>query len=336
MSWTMESVDPHSEQWDQLLTNSEHLLFHEAIWSEVVREGVSSRVVAILFKEDGVPKSGAVGFLLGGYGINIAYFNFPYGGIIGSPPPSESLKKLLSDFAKQYSVCQIQFVGFPGAPAVISEDFEFARDTTHVLELNGVTPESLWEGYRRSRRQDIRKARERGITVEETSDMSDVDMVHDFYLQTMARTGGLARYKKSLLRAIVSKLGPKTRAHMYIAKMQGTPIAGMLLVDSKHLSHGLLMASSDDGLKHQPNKLMLHTAAERCTLKGLAGLDYMPSGQSASGVTNFKNLWGANEVKLRHATVVTKKYRAMAWRTAFAIAKKQPFRSILSMLRRMS
>ena len=62
----------------------------------MVREGVSSRVVAILFKEDGVPKSGAMGFLLGGYGVNIAYFNFPYGGIIGTPPPPKALEKLLA------------------------------------------------------------------------------------------------------------------------------------------------------------------------------------------------------------------------------------------------
>lgn len=336
MSWTIETTDHNGEQWKSLLANSDHLVFHEPIWSDVIREGVSSRCVCILFKENGAPRSGALGFLLGGYGINIAYFNYPYGGLIGSPPDGSQLEKLLSEFAEEHNVCQVQLVGFPGAPIYSGDHFEFTDDTTHILNLEGVTPDSLWQGYRRSRRQDIRKARERGITVEESSNLNDVDMVHEFYIQTMKRTGGLARYKKSLLRAIVSKLSPISRARLYIAKIEDRAIAGMLLVDSERMSHGLLLASSDEGLKHQPNKLMLHLAAEGCAEKGLAGLDYMPSGQSSSGVSNFKNLWGADEFKLRHSTLVTMKLRSQAWRAAFSLAKKQPMRSILSVLRRVS
>lgn len=336
MSWSYETTDPFGDDWAELLSKSEHLLFHEGVWSEVLRQGISPRSVCVLFKENGVAKCGAIGFLLGGYGVNIGYFNYPYGGLIGTAPPASELESLLNLFAQEHRVCQLQLVGFPGAANFEGEGFEFQDDRTSVLDLSGETPESLWNGYRRSRRQDIRKTKERGITIEETSDPEHVELVHDFYLQTMQRTGGLARYRKSLLQAIVAKLGPVSRARMYLARKDDTPIAGMLIVDSLDMSHGLLLACSNEGLKHQPNKLLLHTAAESCTLKGISRLDYMPSGQSAAGVSNFKSLWGAEEVKLRHATLITMRFRSFLWRSAFAMAKRQPMRSLLTMLRRHS
>ena len=336
MSWTVETTDPTGDDWVELLKNNYHLIFHEPVWTKVVRDGVSSRTICIVFKHDGQVMSGATGFLLGGFGINIAYFNYPYGGIIGTPPPARELQELLRQFARDHQVCQIQLVGYPNAPEYSGDEFEFADDETHILDLEGVTPESLWNGYRRSRRQDIRKARERGITVEETMNVDDVDLVHSFYLQTMKRTGGLARYKKQLLRAIVEHLQPLSRGRMYLARMNGQPIAGMLIVDSKNMSHGLLLASSDEGLQYQPNKLMLHTAAESSAEKRLDGLDYMPSGQSSSGVSNFKNLWGADEVKMRHSTLVTMKFRSLAWKTAFGLAKRQPMKTLLAALRARS
>ena len=333
MTWSIETADPKGDNWEQLLSQTDHLLFHEPVWSDVIREGVSSRTTAIIFRQDGQIMSGASGFFLGGLGIKLAYFNYPYGGIIGSPPPIDQLEPLLKKYAVDNNVCQIQLVGFPNAPDYNGNEFEFADDATHLLDLAGESPESLWSGYRRSRRQDIRKTRERGITIELTTDPSEIDLVHEFYLQTMKRTGGLARYKKELLRAINLHLSPLSRSHMYLAKLDGKPIAGMLIVDSTNISHGLLMACSDEGLQHQPNKLMLHTAAEHCTQTGISTLDYMPSGQSSSGVSNFKYLWGANEVKLRHATLVTMKLQSWAWKTAFGMAKRQPFRSVLSAIR---
>ena len=336
MSWSVETADPKGDSWNQLLGQTNHLLFHEPVWSDVIHDGVSSRTTAIIFKQNGQIMSGASGFFLGGYGIKLAYFNYPYGGIIGTPPPVDWLQKLLKQFAIENRVCQIQMVGFPGALDYSGNEFEFANDATHILDLTDVTPESLWTGYRRSRRQDIRKTRELGIEIELTTDQNEVDLVHDFYLQTMKRTGGLARYKKQLLRSIVKHLAPQARAHMYLAKLDSKPIAGMLLVDSANMSHGLLMACSDVGLQHHPNKLMLHTAAEHCTQKGISRLDYMPSGQNSSGVSNFKNLWGAGEVKLKHSTLVTMKFRSLAWRTAFGLAKRQPLRTILSAIRSRS
>ena len=334
MSWTIESTDPHGESWQHFLAENDHLLFHEGVWSDVVKDGIASRILCLICKQDGQAKAGALGFMIGGFGIQIAYFNYPYGGLIGNLPPTEILVDLLKEFCTAKGICQLQLIGFPGSVPFNSDEFEIQPDTTHILNLEGKTVESLWTGYRRSRRQDIRKAKERGITVEQISNDDEIDLVHEFYLQTMQRTKGVARYKKQLLRSIVHRLGPKGRARMYVAKINEEPIAGMLIVDSKRLSHGLLLAASNAGLKHQPNKLLLHTAAEDCTLKGMHGLDYMPSGQSASGVSNFKNLWGAEEVKLEHATLRTMPLRSFCWRIAYSLAKRQPMRMLLTLLRK--
>ncbi|MEM9411514.1 MAG: GNAT family N-acetyltransferase, partial [Planctomycetota bacterium] len=329
MSWTIETTSPDGRDWTSLLNSCHHLVFHEPIWSDVVKEGVSSRTVCILFRENGEIRSGAIGFLLGALGINIAYFNFPYGSVVGTPPPTDELVRLLQSFSAEYNICQIQFVGFPDAPRIEGDQIQLSDDSTHVLDLQGVTSEVLWTSYRRSRRQDIKKTRERGISIVESNKIEDVDLLHHFYLQTMRRTGGLARYKKGLLKAIARQLVPERRARIYFAMKSERYIAGMLLVDSKTMSHGLLLACSDDGLKEQPNKLMLHTAAESCCERGLSALDYMPSGQSASGVTNFKNLWGAEQVPILHATMTTKSLKSLLWRTAFGVAKREPARSII-------
>ena len=229
-------------------------------------------------------------------------------------------------------MCRVQFVGYPGGPDLGGSSAEVVEDSTQVLDTSGLTIESLWSGYRRSRRQDIRKIRERGVTVEETRDAADIDEVHACYLETMKATGGMARYKRELLHAIVEHVTPQS-GRMYVARHQGKVIAGMVVVDSARLSHGLLLAARSSARPQQPNKLLLHTAAERAITDGKDGLDFMPSGQSAQGVSKFKNLWGATTRPLQHHTFVVLPLRNWLWKTAYAMAGRPPFRAMLSYLR---
>ena len=334
MTWTWKVVDPDGAAWASLLQQQTHLVFHEPVWASVLARGVSSQVMALMLLQDEQPKAGALGFLISLGGVRIAYFNYPYGSLFGELPSGDELEKLLQAFADQYRVCQIQFLGHSTAPAMRGPRMEVTEDQTQLSQLAGMTAEDLWSGYRRSRRQDLRKIRERGVKIETAQTPADVAEVHRCYLETMQRTGGVARYRRQLLQAIVDHCEPAGCGRIYVARKDERVIAGMVIVESDGLSHGLLLAAENDARAHQPNKLLLHTALEEAIQRGQAALDYMPSGKSARGVANFKDLWGAESIPIQHHTLVTQPVRARLWRLAYATAGSPPMRRLISWYRR--
>ena len=334
MSWRVEQADPAGERWSALLARSDHLLFHRPEWAPVLAEGVSARTCCFLFAEDAEDRAGMLGCVVGGLGVSTGYFSFPYGGIVGTPPDAETLNGLLMDAGRMLGVAQVQLVGYPHEPeGATSTGHARVEDQTNVLPLEGLTPESLLAGYKRVRRQEIKRAMNRGVVIENRTDDEAISAVHRFYLETMARTGGLARYKRELIASAVKHLCPIGRARLTIASHEGEPIAGMLVVDSDEMSHGLLLVASSESRPLEPNKLLLHTAAEQAIGEGKKFLDFMPSGQSAKGVGQFKALWHTTEIPLVHRTVNVRPIRAAMWRGALAAAKREPFRSLIGRVR---
>ena len=76
--------------------------------------------------------------------------------------------------------------------------------------------------------------------------------------------------------------------------------------------------------------MLLHTAVEDAVRAGKEGFDFMPSGQSAKGVAQFKTLWHTEEIPLVHRTLVVQPLRAQMWKLMLGAAKRWPMRNLLA------
>lgn len=330
MTWAISQTDPSGSAWLSLCAENKHLLFHDSAWEPVLRAGVSDESLAFVITEDGKPRSGAMGVVVAAAGIRTGYFSYPYGGLIGSLPDNDTLRELLKELGRAHNLSQIQLVGYPGEPERDWSGFECTADQTNILPLEGLTPESLLASYKRIRRQEIKRAWKRGVAVEIRDDNDSIESLYRFYLETMTRTGGVARYKPALIRSIVEELAHRGLARLSVALHEGNRIGAMLVVDSDALSHGLMLVSSAEGRKFEANKVLLHTAVEDAIKAGKDGFDFMPSGQSAKGVAQFKTLWHTEEIPLVHRTLVVQPLRAQMWKLMLGAAKRWPMRNLLA------
>lgn len=330
MTWEITQTDPSGDEWRSLCAEHGHLLFHDSAWEPVLRAGVADESLTFAITEEGKPRGGAMGVVVSAVGIRTGYFSYPYGGLIGSLPDNDTLRELLKELGRAHNLSQIQLVGYPGEPDRDWSGFGRTPDQTNILPLEGLTPESLLTSYKRIRRQEIKRAWKRGVTVEIRDDNDSIDALYRFYLETMTRTGGVARYKPALIRSIVEELAPKGLARLSVALHEGNRIGAMLVVDSVALSHGLMLVSSAEGRQFEANKILLHTAVEDAINAGKDGFDFMPSGQSAKGVAQFKTLWHTDEVPLVHRTLVVHPVRAQMWKLMLGAAKRWPMRNLLA------
>ena len=155
--WTVDQIDPANPAWAELLAHTPHLLFHEPVWARVVSEGFAGDAVCLLIQQDGQPRAGVLGFVFVKLGMQIGYFTFPYGGLIGPAPPDGILARLLLDFGRRHGITQLRILGCPGGGPVPSTGFVEQADQTQILDLQDLNPESLWAGYKPNIRRDIRR-----------------------------------------------------------------------------------------------------------------------------------------------------------------------------------
>ncbi len=336
MTRSIREVDPAGPEWASFVAGADHLVFHEPEWAKVMGRGISDETCAFIIDEDGKPICGSLGVVVKAPLVRLGYFSYPYGGLIGNPPPANDLARLLKELGKRKRFAQIQLVGYPHEPAHDYSGFTQAADQTNILNIEGLTPESLLASYKRVRRQEINRAFKRGVKVEVRNDDESMGLLYSYYLDTMSRTGGIARYKPELIRSIVEELKPTNRVRLSVAHVDGQPIGAMLVVDSESISHGLVLVSSQEGRKYEANKVLLHTAVEDAVRAGKLGFDFMPSGQSAKGVSQFKSMWHTDEVPLVHRTLVVQPMRALMWRTMLGAAKRWPMRNLIALKRSKS
>jgi len=318
--WKIERADPRSKEWGLLLESSSHLVFHEPVWADVL-EADGREVLCGVLLEEGVIKGGFLGFIVGVIGCRVGYFGVPYGGIIGSWPEPELLAQLLRTFGKENRLARIQLIDFPGSGMNSLTGFEQSEDQTHLFHLADLSEDSLRKRYRRQLRQDLRKLESQGVIVRESEGDEAIENLYQHYLKTMRARGGLARYSLRWLSSIKKGVGESCR--LYLAELDGQVCGAMMVVDSQNHSHGLMLVSAPNGAQSSVNKLLLDTALRCAISRNKEWFDFMPSGSSAGGVTQFKKLFGAEEVTLRNHYLAISWWRDLVWRGLYAGARSR-------------
>jgi CelD/BcsL family acetyltransferase involved in cellulose biosynthesis len=191
---------------------------------------------------------------------------------------------------------------------------------THTLDLRPGF-ERLWEEAFSSKNRNVcRKADRAGVEVSEESTADGAAAYYALYATT-SKGWGYAEppYPQRLIGALV---GSGT-AELWLARLEGQPIAGALLLRG---SQDLLYWSGALDRERQavsPTNAVLRTAIESACARGIAYFDFGAS-TGLTGVEKFKASFGAQPCEYRSVELRSRAYAALEGVRAGLSAGRRP------------
>ena len=284
--------DPEVHQF--LLQNSPSF-YNKKEWFCVLQEGFNAPVVCYCLEEDEKIYLALPGIILDFKIMKMFYSNIPYGGFVGEMEYLPTFLPLLEKRLKKDHIHSIRIAKDSKAQFPEPEGYLREMAFTHLLNLDEMTEESLWENYKKRVRRDVRKAEKSGIRIDEARDLNEVDILFNLYLETMKRNEAYNVWTRNMLHAIYHRLVENGEAEFLLAKLEGEVIAGTILLFSPETVYYFFAASAQKYLSLCPNDLLVHHAICLTIRKGKRFFDLMTSHQRDVALMNFKEKWGAQK-----------------------------------------
>lgn len=166
--------------------------------------------------------------------------------------------------------------------------------STYVLEL--AEPQMVWKKLdRESVRWGVNKARKDGVTIRLDNTPKGLK-VFDYLNQRTKRNLGVPAHPIGFLSNITHKLSKFT--NLYLAEVDGTPIAGIVTCSLKDTVCYAYGASDSRYLRYRPNDLLIWQAIEESCKHGYRYFDFGRTSPKEKGLANFKKKWGTEQRKL--------------------------------------
>jgi lipid II:glycine glycyltransferase (peptidoglycan interpeptide bridge formation enzyme) len=87
-----------------------------------------------------------------------------------------------------------------------------------LVNVGGLTKKSLWAGYKKRVRRDVRKAEKSGVSLGEMKDAGQADQIFEIYLETMKRNHAVLDWNRRIIRISLEELFPQEYGKGYLAK----------------------------------------------------------------------------------------------------------------------
>jgi len=301
------------KEWDEFASQYTDSVFYQSIWSEVLKKGLGGQPLYFCLRENGRIVAGLPGVLLNFKIFKILYASIPYGHFIGDksyfPPLMESLNKELL----KRRVDQIRLTESPFSEPYAPESFAPVSARCTLLDLRGYDKEKIWEGYKKNIRRDVRRAQKSGVTIRHGDSEEDVHLFYKLYIASMERNQAMAKYPLRWFEAIHEIGAQKRLSSILIAELNGTPIAGTVLVYSTSCTHYLHNGSQYEFLKFCPNELLVHSSIENAVEKNISFFDFMGSDPRDLSLLRFKEKWGSQSKDLQTYVKDYHPFRSKIW-----------------------
>ena len=140
-----------------------------------------------------------------------------------------------------------------------------------VVRLDG-SEEDLWRRHAGKVRQNVRRARGQGVTVEIDPEGRRLDDFFDVYAETMERRGALAQYRfsRAFFEALFGDLGDDCR--LLHARAGGRVVSSELLLLSADVAYAFLGGTRAEAFALRPNDLLKHEEMRYARSLGRRGL----------------------------------------------------------------
>jgi hypothetical protein len=279
----------------RFLFENSSCLFNREEWFRVLQEGLKKTVVTYSLEKDGKIYLVLPGVIFNFGIIKMFYSNIPYGGFVGDFRLIPSSLVLFEKSLRRDGIHLIrigrnfnnEFRDLDG----YGQEIAF----THLIDLQGMNEEQLWNGYKKRVRRDVRKAEKSGISIHEATNPGEIDALFGLYLQTMKRNEAYNIWTKKMFYAIHRDLAQQGEAKILLAKLRDEIIAGIILLFSPDTTYYFFAASAKKYLSLCPNDLLVHHGICLTIMKGKRYFDLMASQKEDVALMNFKEKWGAQK-----------------------------------------
>lgn len=277
----------------QFLSENSTCFFNRKEWFSVLKEGFNVPVVCYCVEENGKILLALPGMVFNFGIIKMFYSNIPYGGFVGSFELIPKSLNLIEESLKKDGISVIRIGRNFNNDYPNLNGYKQQIAFTHLLNVENMTEEELWNFYKKRVRRDIRKAEKSGIYLEEITHPIEIEELFNLYIQTMQRNMAYTIWTKKSLYSIYNHLVKSNKAKIIMAKKDREIIAGIILLLSEDTLYYFFSASSKEYLKYCPNDLLVHHSICLAIREGKKYFDLMTSKKDDIALMNFKEKWGA-------------------------------------------
>jgi len=322
------------KEWDEFVSRYTDLIFYQSIWSRVLKEGLRGQPLYFYLREGGEIVAGLPGILLDFRIFKILYASIPYGNFIGNKLYFSSFMESLNGELGKRRIDQVRLTESPFSDPYAPESFTPVSAKCTLLDLRGYDKEKIWEGYKKNIRRDVRKAQKSGVTIRGVDSREGVSIFYKLYLASMERNKAMAKYPLRWFEAIYEIMAKKGLGAILIAELNGTPIAGVVLVHSSSSTHYFHNGSRYEFLKFCPNELLVHSSIENALEKKISFFDFMGSDADDLSLLKFKEKWGSQSINLNTYVRDYHPFRCKTWELGKRMGRSQIGNWLLKFVRK--
>jgi lipid II:glycine glycyltransferase (peptidoglycan interpeptide bridge formation enzyme) len=246
--------------------------------------------------------------------VRVLYSSIPYGTIIGNYNALPEFLSCFHDFLSSQKIGVLRLGGaYPISNPFRIEQYPLEEKQIHLLDIAGISEESLWKNYKKYLRRDIRKSENMGVKIEEIRDRSEIEDFYYLYLCSMKRNKSLAKYPKTFLYSIYDMIIAAGQGNIFFAKLEEEKIAGIMILYSQDIAHYYFGGSREEYHRYQPNEALLHKAVCKSIKLKKSIFDFMGSDPQDINLIHFKEKWGAVPRPITHYTIVKNRFCSAVW-----------------------
>lgn len=280
----------------QFLSEKKTSFFSTPIWSEILQKGFQVKAWYYCLREGEEIFLALPGVLFNFKILKLFYANMPYGEFIGDVKYLPSFLDLIEYQLKAENVHLLRIAQLGDQDLFLLKGYHPRKGYQHILDLNGMNPEILWNQYKSSIRRNIKKAEKLQVSVREIKQNSELDSLYWLYLETMKRNHATPIWTKRIFEAIYDLLVTQGQASILFAEWKDHIIAGMILIFSDETTSYFLGASETSTHSLRANDLLFHKAILKSILEKKRSFDFMTCVEWDEDLIRFKEKWGAKRL----------------------------------------
>lgn len=298
-------------------------IFNTSDWLEVLKEGFNADVYYYALMDNDRIVLAISTILLDFKFMKMSYSNIPYGGFIGDLGCIHNFISLLEKKLKSEGIDIFRITKKYNDNFENLNGYKVCSGLQQILNMNGLTEDKLWQGYKKRIRRDVRRAEKLGVVLKEEADRDDIEILYNIYRDTMKRNKTYAIWPKKAFYSVYDNLIIKGKGSILLAKINNQCIAGVIILYSEDSAYYFMNASKKDYLGYCPNDLLVHSAITLSIQKGKNYFDFMTSPKNEIELIKFKEKWGAQcyafDILEKDLTCIKPKLWNIIW--AFANSK---------------
>ena len=315
-----KEISKDEELIDFISVNSK-CIFNSPEWFRVLEEGFGSPMIGYCFYDGNKLKAILPGIIFDFKIVKIFYSNIPYGGLIGDAKVlSEYFSLLKSQFLKD-KIDVFCLTKKSDDYYSLPNKYKIRSAYQHIINIQGLTSEILWQNYKKRVRRDIRKAEKSGIIVRPIKDRTEVELMYKLYCRTMERNHSYVVWNKRIIDSIYDNFILQGKSTIIFAEFKGKVIAGIILIYSEDTVYYFMNGSLSEYLTYCPNDILLHTAINIGIEKKFRFIDLMTTYGSDKKLASFKEKWGGKRLDFFILEKDFNFFRSFLWNLALGLVK---------------